>query len=198
MSRKPLFTILILLVLGFTGPDTNMAIWVVMPGSNIRVNGATNINSFACDVINYSFPDTLTCFKQVDKVQMLPMSGKLQLDVEAFDCHNKMMTNDLRKTLQVKTYPKLIIRFISINSFPDFKKPSRITGVVDITLSGVTKRFEIDYLFTIDNQQGLHLKGDRNVNFSDFHLTPPSKLGGIIKAKDQLGVEFVLNLKPLG
>lgn len=197
MKRKPIYAILILLVLGFTGPDTNTAIWVVMPGSNIRVNGATNINSFACDVINYAFPDTLTCFKQVDKSQILPMSGKLQLDVEAFDCHNKMMTNDLRKTLQAKTYPKLIIRFISVNSFPDFKKPSRITGVVDITLSGVTKRFEIDYLFTVDNQQVLHLRGDRNVNFSDFHLTPPSKLGGIIKAKDQLGVEFVLNLKPL-
>ena len=197
MKRKPIYAILILLVLGFTGPDTNTAIWVVMPGSNIRVNGATNINSFACDVINYAFPDTLTCFKQVDKSQILPMSGRLQLDVEAFDCHNKMMTNDLRKTLQAKTYPKLIIRFISVNSFPDFKKPSRITGVVDITLSGVTKRFEIDYLFTIDNQQVLHLKGDRSVNFSDFHLTPPSKLGGIIKAKDQLGVEFVLNMKPL-
>ncbi len=197
MTRKPIYAILILLVLGFTGPDTNTAIWVVMPGSNIRVNGATNINSFACDVINYAFPDTLTCFKQVDKGQILPMSGKLQLDVEAFDCHNKMMTNDLRKTLQAKTYPKLIIRFISVNSFPDFKKPARITGVVDITLSGVTKRFEIDYLFTIDTQQVLHLKGERNINFSDFHLTPPSKLGGIIKAKDQLGVEFVLNLKPL-
>ena len=197
MTRKPIYAILILLVLGFTGPDTNTAIWVVMPGSNIRVNGATNINSFACDVINYDFPDTLTCFRQVDKGQILPMSGKLQLDIEAFDCHNKMMTNDLRKTLQAKTYPKLIIRFISVNSFPDFKKPARITGVVDITLSGVTKRFEIDYLFTIDTQQVLHLKGERNINFSDFHLTPPSKLGGIIKAKDQLGVEFVLNLKPL-
>jgi hypothetical protein len=198
MKKIHIYTIFVLIILGFTAPDNNTAVWVVMPGSNVRVNGATNINSFACDVINYAFPDTLTCFKQVDKGQMLPMTGKLQLDVEAFDCHNKMMTNDLRKTLQVKTYPKLIIRFISINSFPDFKKPSRITGVVDISLSGVTKRFEIDYLFTIDSQQGLHLKGERNVNFSDFHLTPPSKLGGIIKAKDQLGVEFVLNLKPLG
>ena len=181
----------------FKGPDNTMAIWVVMPGSNVRVNGTTNINSFTCDILDYTFPDTLTCFKQVDKVQMLPMSGKLQLDIEAVYCHKKMMTNDLRKTLQAKTYPKLTIHFVSVNSFPDFKKPSRIIGIVDISLSGVTKRFEIDYLFTTDNQQVLHLKGDRNINFSDFNLIPPSKLGGLIKTKEQLGVSFSLNLKPL-
>lgn len=197
MRKKQIYTVLVFLILGFNSPDSNMAIWIVMPGSNIKVDGSTNINSFRCDVSNYAFPDTLTCFRLAEKGQMLPMNGKLQLQIEAFDCHNKMMTNDLRKTLQAKAYPNLTIRFISINSFPDFKRPARVTGVVDIALAGVTKRFEIGYLFTTDDRQILHLKGDRNINFSDFHLTPPSKLGGLIKAKDQLGVEFALNLKPL-
>ena len=196
MKRRSIYVLLVFLVVGFKSPDNGTTIWIVIPGSNIKVDGSTNINSFRCDVSNYAFPDTLTCFRLVEKGQMLPMSGKLQLQIESFDCHNKMMTNDLRKTLQAKTYPNLTIRFISINSFPDFKKPIRIIGVVDINLAGVTKRFEIGYLFTTDEHQVLHLKGDRNINFSDFKLVPPSKLGGIIKAKDQLRVEFTLNLKP--
>lgn len=198
MRKNWLYLILLIVLPGFNTPDNSSATWVVMPGSSLSVNGSTNINTFQCEITNYSLPDTITCVPKAPKGQLLPMQGRLMLDILSFDCHNKMMTNDLRKTLKYKTYPHLSIRFISINSFPDFKNPSKITGVVDISLAGVTKRFEISYLFTQDNGQMLHLKGDRVVNFSDFNLIPPSKLGGIIKAKDELSVEFKLKLKPLG
>jgi hypothetical protein len=169
-----------------------------MQGSSLSVNGTTNINSFQCDINNYSLPDTLTLLRAMPKGQLLPMNGKLNLEIEAFDCHNRMMTADLRKTLKAKLYPILVVKFISINSFPDFKNPSKITGVVDISLSGVNKRFEINYLFTGDEKQDVHLKGNQKIHFSDFNLTPPSKLGGVIKANDELLVEFRLNLKPIG
>jgi hypothetical protein len=42
------------------------------------------------------------------------------------------------------------------------------------------------------------LKGNQSIYFSDFKLIAPSKLGGVIKAKDELHVEFKLNLKTLG
>lgn len=199
MRKNWIYLILLIFLPGFNTPDTTaLSAWVVMPGSSLAVNGSTNINTFQCEITNYSLPDTLTCIQKMPKGQVLPMQGRLMLDILAFDCHNKMMTNDLRKTLKYKTNPHLSIRFISINSFPDFRNPSKITGVVDISLAGVTKRYEINYLFTVDNAQMIHLKGDRIVNFSDFNLTPPSKLGGIIKAKDELSVVFKLNLKPLG
>lgn len=197
MKKNWLYILLLFVLPAFNSPD-NAAIWVVMPGSSLTVNGSTNINTFQCVIVNYLQPDTMTCVRQAQKGQVLPMNGKLNLDVLAFDCRNKMMTNDLRKTLRAKEHPHLTIRFVSINSFPDLKNPSKITGVVDIGLAGVTKRFEISYLFTTENPQQLRLKGSRVVNFSDFNLTPPSKLGGIIKAKDQLSVEFSLNLKPIG
>lgn len=197
MKKNWLYILLLFVLPAFNSSD-NAAIWVVMPGSSLTVNGSTNINTFQCEITNYLQPDTMTCVRQPLKGQVLPMNGKLTLDILAFDCHNKMMTNDLRKTLQAKEHPHLTIRFISINSFPDLRNPSKITGVVDIGLAGVTKRFEISYLFTAENAQMLHLKGDRVINFSDFNLVPPSKLGGIIKAKDQLSVEFKLHLKPIG
>jgi hypothetical protein len=126
------------------------------------------------------------------------MNGKLNLEIEAFDCHNRMMTSDLRKTLKSKLYPILQVKFVSINSFPDFRNPTKITGLVDISLAGVNKRFEINYIFTGDEKQDVHLKGDQKIHFSDFKLIPPSKLGGVIKANDELLVEFKLHLKPIG
>jgi hypothetical protein len=188
-----------IILLGNTGFDSNepMSKWVVLQGSSLTVNGSTNVSNFQCEIADYSMPDTVTCFK-TSKLQSLPMNGKLNLDIESFDCHNKMMTSDLRKTLKSKAFPKLTVRFISINSYPNFKNPTKIIGVVDIGLAGVVKRFEINYVFSQDNANIVHLKGNRNILFSDFNLIAPSKLGGVIKAKDELQVEFKLNMKPVG
>lgn len=196
--HKPFFLLILLFVLsGFTPPDNGRAIWVVMQGSSLTVNGSTNINTFQCVIPNYSMPDTISLVRGSQKGVTLPMNGKLNLSVEGFDCRNKMMTSDLRKTLKAKTYPVLTVRFISVNGFPDLKNPGKITGIVDIGLAGVTKRFEINYLFTSEERQQIQLKGDQLIHFSDFNLTPPSKLGGVIRAKDELKVEFILHLKPL-
>jgi hypothetical protein len=195
MLKRISFLIFYFLISGYYPADP-ASTWVVMPGSSLTVNGSTNVNKFQCDIINYSLPDTITCVKAA-KTQTLPMNGKLKLDIESFDCHNRMMTSDLRKTLKYKDFPKLTIKFISINSFPNFKNPTKITGLVDIGLAGVVKRYDISYLFTVDNSNIVHLKGDRAVTFTDFNLSPPSKLGGVIKAKDELLVEFNLNLKPV-
>lgn len=196
--KKHFFALVLIFVLsGFYYPD-NKAVWVIMQGSSLSVNGTTNINSFQCDINNYNLPDTITLLRGFSKGQLLPMNGKLNLEIEAFDCHNRMMTSDLRKTLKAKLYPILSVKFVSINSFPDFKNPSKISGIVDISLSGVSKRFEINYLFTGDEKQEVHLKGNQKIHFSDFNLIPPSKLGGVIKANDELIVEFKLNLKPIG
>lgn len=196
--KKQIIAITLLLILsGFYPPD-NKAIWVVMQGSSLSVNGTTNINSFQCDINNYNLPDTIILLRGMPKGQLLPMNGKLNLEIEAFDCHNRMMTSDLRKTLKAKIYPILSVKFISVNSFPDFKNPTKISGQVEISLSGVNKRFEINYLFTGDEKQEVHLKGNQKIHFSDFNLIPPSKLGGVIRANDELLVEFKLHLKPIG
>jgi hypothetical protein len=195
MRKWIVYLAVYVLVSGYYPADPS-ATWVVMQGSSLTVNGSTNVNKFQCDITDYSLPDTITCVKAA-KTQTLPMTGKLKLDIESFDCHNRMMTSDLRKTLKYKEFPKLMIKFISINSYPNFKNPTKITGAVDISLAGIVKRYDITYVFTIDNSNIVHLKGDRAVTFTDFNLSPPSKLGGVIKAKDELLVEFKLNLKPI-
>lgn len=189
-----LLLLLVPLIQGLYIPEEKVY-WIIQPDSNLHVYGSTNINTYQCDIVSYLSADTIGCTKAILKGQALPMSGKMDIAIESFDCHNKMMTNDLRKTLKYKENPNLTIRFISLNSFPDFKNPLKIIGIVDISLAGVTKRFDITYLFTQGSAQQIHLKGVRNINFSDFNLVAPSKMGGIIKAKDLLNVEFNLNLK---
>ncbi len=169
--------------------------WVISENSSLLVNGSTNINKFSCGILAYDQTDTLTIGK-TDKG--VTLSGSIALGVQSFDCHNSMMTRDLRKTLKEKEFPKLHITFLSLSRLPELTaQPQLIKGLVNIEIAGARKRYEVDYQITVDAQKVIHLVGARDVNFSDFNLIPPRKLGGMIKTNDKLSVEFHLNMTAL-
>jgi len=171
--------------------------WVVKENSSLSVNGSTNINKFSCVIPAYGKVDTITINKGKDEKGIV-LSGSIDLKVNSFDCHNSGMTKQLQKTLNQKQFPLLHIRFLSLDRLPVITaNPQLITGMVDIEIAGVSKRFEINYQISQDSEKGIDLLGSRSLNFSDFNLIPPSKLGGMIKTKDQLTVVFNLNMKTI-
>ncbi len=90
------------------------------------------------------------------------------------------------------------IRFLSLNKMPVLSTQQEpVKGWVDIEIAGVSKRFEVNYQITQTDEKSMQLLGSRDVNFSDFKLVPPKKLGGMISTKDQLSVGFQLNMKAM-
>jgi hypothetical protein len=171
--------------------------WVVSENSTLCVNGTTNVNKFACEILAYGQTDTLTITKGKNDKD-ITLSGNIGLHVESFDCHNSIMTHDLRKTLKEKQFPLLHINFLSLSKIPELTaQPEAITGMVDIEIAGTRKRFEVKYRIYVDAQKVVHLLGSRDINFTEFNLIPPRKLGGIIQTKDKLSVDFHLKMKAL-
>lgn len=171
--------------------------WVLTKGCSLKVAGSTNVNKFTCDISDYSTPDTLLVYHPTGE-QHFPVRGALHLDINKFNCHNPMMTNDLLKTLKGKQFPKMVVQFVSLSKLPDFTTPNNIiTGVVNIELSGAKKSYVVNYTFKKDATNTIYLVGKRQVLFSDFNLTPPRKLGGMIRTREELEVEFRLTMKSL-
>ncbi|RXK86937.1 YceI family protein [Filimonas effusa] len=168
--------------------------WVILKDCSVKVNGSTNVNKFSCSINGYPNSDTLAFSNNA--AMPLAMAGKLALSVSSFDCNNAMMTSDLRKTLKAKEFPHLRITFVSLDKYPALQaNPERIKGIVNIELAGVNKRTEVNYSVSADNQKIIHLIGTQTVLFSDFNLTPPRKLGGMIRANNELDVEFRINFR---
>ncbi|MBE9668525.1 YceI family protein [Mucilaginibacter boryungensis] len=164
--------------------------WLINKTSSLTINGSTNINKFACDIPGYGQTDTLTLTKERGNIAL---SGTVVLKIRSFDCHNAIMTNDLRKTLKEPLIPVLRISFLSLSKMPAHAiQLEIITGLVDIELAGMKKRFEIAYQVSTDSQREIHLLGTRDVTFTDFNLIPPRKLGGMIKTNDKLSITFHL------
>jgi hypothetical protein len=196
MSKLATYLILVLTGLSFQGDKSNVKKWVIAKGCSLKVDGTTNVNSFSCIISNYSKPDTILAAR--NNQQFVGLNGNIKLDIQNFNCHNPVMTADLRKTLKAKEFPKLIIRFISISQYPEAStRHANTKGAVVIELAGVSKRIEVDYKVVSAEGNYINLIGSQKVHFSDFKITPPSRLGGMIRTNNEISVVFDLKLKVL-
>ena len=194
-----LFTTIFVAIFSFTSRHLadNPETWVIESKSKLKVDGKTNVNSFTCEINGYGRIDTLV-YNLRSHTGNISVTGNMNVDVHSFDCHRKAMTKDLLKTLKADQHPHMKIKFISFSQRPiDLKPNEKMTGKVEIELAGVKRQFEVQYQLNRSKSQSLELLGTRQLHFSDFDLKPPSKLGGTIKVKNELEVEFILHLTRL-
>lgn len=170
--------------------------WVVEKNSTLRVQGKSNVNSFTCNINEYAKKDTIICSE--DPAKSINFTGEIQMDILSFNCHSSIITKGLRKTLKADEYPKMTIRFISLQYMPLLQnKTELIKGWVEVQLAGVVKRFELCYSFLQSRSAYMQLNGGRSFRFSDFKLSPPRKFGGLIKIKDDFEVNFQMILRTI-
>jgi len=172
--------------------------WAVQNESTLTIQGKSNVNTFGCDAVRYNKPDTILCSPEDPTSKLVTLKGSLEIGIDKFDCHNKILTSDLRKTLKADQYPTLTVKFLTLERSPLIESNKDcLRGWVEIDLAGTSRRFEINYTFAKSNSPYIQLNGKRTFNFSDFKLTPPRKLGGLIKVEDSFNVDFRLILSPV-
>jgi hypothetical protein len=183
------------LVVSIVGFDSAKETWVVKGSSQLKVDGKTTISSFTCSIDDLNSLDTLIYDKRNGHHGKVLVSGKMQVNVHYFDCQNTMMTKDLQKTLKADLFPYMTIRFISFDKDPgSLKKNEVIKGQVEIELAGTKKRMDVHYMVNKISTTRKVLTGTREILFTDFNLKPPSKLGGTIRVRDELQVEFEVEM----
>jgi hypothetical protein len=167
--------------------------WKILPSSYIQINGKSNVNTFGCKAIG-QFKTTPLAWLPQNNGQ-LQLKGSIVLAVNALDCNHKILNQDLRKTLKADTHPLLNIQFLNLERVPDIEGGvDYISGKVQIELAGTKKTVDIRYTIS-PTANGLKLEGSRAFCFQDFQLSPPQKVGGLIKVKDQFDVSFALYLQ---
>lgn len=169
--------------------------WGIQRNSSITIKGSSNVNTFGCSSSGNFKSETL--HGTIKPNQSIEMKGSVTIDIHSIDCNNRILTNDLRKTLKAEEYPNMKIHFKSLERIPiasdgeDF-----VGGNVIIELAGTKKSFYLRYSF-VQTKEGITLSGSRAFSFADFDLSPPQKAGGLIKVKDDFDVAFTLVIKDL-
>ncbi|MBK8622817.1 MAG: hypothetical protein IPN79_13930 [Saprospiraceae bacterium] len=186
----PFYNILIWFIFGSVFLTNPKDTWIIKSSSSVTVNGKTNINTFSCKVSSYGKTDTLHCFPDKKNANYYPVHTMLKVPVKQFDCGNPIMTKDLQKTLKVTQYPNVIIELSALSALPDINSTA-IEGQAYITLAGTKRYYTIPFKTTRQKNHML-LIGKKQIRFTEFKLTPPTKLGGSIRVDDVLEVEVTL------
>ncbi|AEW00522.1 hypothetical protein A4D02_24645 [Niastella koreensis] len=189
--------LIILLLASFCWPPHTMLKekWLIEKESNLYFEGRTNISNFRCGITSYLRPDTL-CFCREDASKaILGVKGGLSIDVNGFECQQSYMNKDVLKALKSKECPLMKISLLSIGNFTS--NVPHVKGKVAISLAGVTRILDVDYTVQPIDDSNLRLYGKQQVLFSDFELTPPRKMAGLVKVEQQIDVNFMLALRLL-
>lgn len=197
---KWLLCILVIFLSDPAGADKKapgMQFWVVEKNSSLVIEGSSSISQFKCNVLQYLNQDTLVSFNDDKAKRLVFQSSVMTVDVSQFDCHHKFITSDLRKTLKFQQYPTMKIHFISMEDPVSGIPGKAVKGVVDIELAGVVRRMEMVYSAKCQGGKFIQLTGSRNMHFSDFNLTPPKKMAGLIKINEDIKVNVQLYFKKI-
>ncbi|RAR47753.1 YceI family protein [Flavobacterium lacus] len=151
--------------------------YLLVSTKQFSVQGTTSIGGFECNY-DMNAKDTLF-FNQPNKTKKVIQS----VPVKSFGCGNFILNNDFRKTLKEKEFPNVRIEL------SNFKKNAQNYSC-DLTLNLVGKQKIYKNLpLEFDKNR---LNGMITLQFSDFDLTPPKKIGGMIKIKEEIKLSVSL------
>ena len=169
-------------------------LWNVTGASTLEIEGTTNMNSFLC-TSDYNKGNDRIMESLNPHSNRWEIYGTLLIDVNDFDCNNRIMNKDFREVLQYEQYPEIMIDFLNLRETNSQGKNRQAAGLVEITLAGRSKQYNIiSELIFVDEYYSI-LKGSYTFRFSDFGLEPPQKAMGLVKVNNEITVHFNLSLE---
>jgi hypothetical protein len=205
MNSRTLFLVLLLSSMGWMSADNpaspGRTSWKVRiaPSSELSLLGTTNVNTFECgaeqdfgrvwlDVIHPEYSQTIQFERAV-----------LNLDVNSLHCGHEAINRDMRTTLKADQYPHISLQLLQV------KLPTggsalytgnwqKMAVQVRLTLAGNTCTQWIFVNVRQTQENHFRVRGDHSLAFSDFKLTCPTAMMGLIKVDDIIDINFDLRL----
>ena len=150
---------------------------IIIDRLEIEIQGNSTVGEYNCSNA-LTYRDTIYLNSNVKN------SLKSEISMSNFDCGNRIMEKDLKTTVKVAKFPKSTVTITNIKPFGTNYKCSLNFRITDKILS---------YQNLLLKNTKESLEGSVAIKFSDIALEPPTKMGGIIKVKDEFVVQFNLH-----
>jgi len=138
--------------------------------STLILEGSSNVNSWKCES---------------STVEVSELG--LRIPVKTIRCGNRQMERDLFRALHAESYPSIDFRFIDMT-----RDAEHATIHGNLSLAGTTRPIAIDASVQPLGHGRMRMQVRLSLRMTDFHITPPKALFGMIKAKNDLVVTFDL------
>mgnify|MGYP001365093456 CR=1 FL=1 len=148
------------------------------------INGESNINKFSFSYMTPLLARSDNASKGAEDERI-----DFKIPVHRFNPDDLRMYDDFLTLMKAREYPYILISLLSANSNREISSGISRDERISVTIAGVTREYTVNC--TLDHcNEDLVLSGMQTVNLTDFGLTPPVRLSGIIKVKNEISVRF--------
>jgi len=107
------------------------------------------------------------------------------------------METDFQKLLNAQDYPmvKVGIERKKLNGLVSDDGNSKLSFY--LTIAGITKLIDGNYLINLCGENEIMLQGSTQVKLTDFSISPPKKMLGVLQVKDLIFIKFDIIISTL-
>lgn len=207
-----------------TAPSDNLpgprAVYDLAPGSQVLLQGAINVGAWSSrssqarawvelnlddSVLRTLFDKLQTGQISADQLRLSPgrhAIAELAVPVMSLHGDSQGMDRDMDSALKARQYPSIQYRLekvqdAQVRQDPTNGKPAfllRVNG--SLTVAGVQRTLATELTIQRDAGQHYVVHAQIPIKMTDFNVTPPTALLGLIRARDSLSVIFDLDFIP--
>ena len=175
--------------------QTNDTRYVTQAGSRLWIEGTSTVDSFTCttgqvngyaEIINSTNMNDNSIRK--DKVEVT-------VPVFTLDCGKSIMNDDMYNAMKASKYPMIKYELVKAHIASKIDTAAgwfTIETLGYLTIAGVKNEVNIQINVQKLPDGRFRLTGKKSLSMLDFGITPPSHFFGLIRAHDQLVVNFDL------
>jgi hypothetical protein len=161
-------------------------------GSYLVIRCETNLNSFS-----FTYNGPAAGVANAAGVNIPRDGSEILIPVKQFHASNPHMYNDFLAHLQEHIYPYITIRINDLGTVKTAEQTIPAVQKVLITLAGVTRQYAIECEKIACGDKYI-IKGIETLRLTDFDISPPEKLNGLIKVRNEITVSFGIMLNFTG
>lgn len=164
--------------------------------STLKVNGKTNVNTFTClnEKTLPSYVAVVCGYSTPENMEFL--EAALRIPVDEMDCGGKGINADFREMMKADKHPYILLELWELYLNKARTNDAKYyTAITSITLVNTRRPVTIPVLLTKNGSDLYLVKGVVTLRLSDFGITPPKPLMGLIKINDEIVIEFALEMR---
>lgn len=171
--------------------------FLIDPASRLEIHGSSNVNEFICTCRQtfVRLPFQIIGGHQPGRNIWLFQNTQLRLQTQLFDCGNKVMNKDFYNALKSKTHPTMWIELETIDEVrPISTSWTTFITQTRIIIAGARRSVPIQARVRRLSNNQIQILAEKALKMSDFGITPPTALMGMIKTNDEITIKLDLKV----
>jgi hypothetical protein len=206
LERKNIIVLLLLAASVSISRDQNRnpMVYHLETGSRLWIDGSATLGSYECRTVaiyGIGEVDTNTINKEYSNSTTNNFNSNVRIKVliKFFDCGNPIMNEDMYTALKADQDSIIQYKLIKTSVLYDSTVYNGLFGLRTIgylSIAGVSRQDTIDVEIKSLQERKFEIIGHINLSMIDYNITPPSAFLGLIKAHEELTVNFDLIAAP--